>query len=125
MIFVCPFLFLFKGNVRSLICGSGAGMISKTLTYPFDLFKKRLQVGGFEKARARFGKTYRGLTDCAVQIAKEEGIRGFFKGLSPSLLKAALSTGFTFFWYEFFLNVMRNIKEERRTDDLGEDQKGR
>ncbi|KAK5604698.1 hypothetical protein CRENBAI_012906 [Crenichthys baileyi] len=115
------------GSVRSLICGSGAGMISKTITYPFDLFKKRLQVGGFEKARARFGKvqTYRGLTDCAVQIAKEEGIRGFFKGLSPSLLKAALSTGFTFFWYEFFLNVMRNIREERRTDHLGEDHKGR
>lgn len=46
-----------------------------------------------------------------VQIFKEEGVRGFFKGLSPSLVKAALSTGFTFFWYEFFLNVMRNLKE--------------
>ncbi|XP_007557496.1 PREDICTED: mitochondrial thiamine pyrophosphate carrier [Poecilia mexicana] len=103
------------GNVRSLICGSGAGMISKTLTYPFDLFKKRLQVAGFEKARAHFGqvRTYTGLIDCAVQIVEEEGIRGCFKGLSPSLLKAALSTGFTFFWYEFFLNVLCNIREKR------------
>ncbi|XP_015250286.1 PREDICTED: mitochondrial thiamine pyrophosphate carrier [Cyprinodon variegatus] len=115
------------GNLRSLVCGSGAGMISKTLTYPFDLFKKRLQVGGFEKARAHFGevRTYRGLMDCAVQIAKEEGIRGFFKGLSPSLLKAALSTGFTFFWYEFFLNIMKNTKEKRRTDDLSGGRKER
>ncbi|KAM4717324.1 mitochondrial thiamine pyrophosphate carrier isoform 1-T4 [Anableps anableps] len=115
------------GNVRSLICGSGAGMISKTLTYPFDLFKKRLQVGGFEKARAHFGKvrTYTGLIDCAVQIAKEEGIQGFFKGLSPSLVKAAVSTGFTFFWYEFFLKVIWNIKEKQRTDDLCESQKER
>lgn len=53
-----------------------------------------------------------------AQIAKEEGVRGFFKGLSPSLLKAALSTGFTFFWYEFFLNAMQNLKERQRTKDL-------
>ncbi|XP_042248061.1 mitochondrial thiamine pyrophosphate carrier [Thunnus maccoyii] len=111
------------GNLRSLVCGSGAGMISKTITYPFDLFKKRLQVGGFEEARARFGqvRSYRGLVDCAVQIAKEEGVRGFFKGLSPSLVKAALSTGFTFFWYEFFLNAMRNLKERQRENSFTKD----
>uniref|UniRef100_A0A1A8QQF2 Mitochondrial thiamine pyrophosphate carrier n=1 Tax=Nothobranchius rachovii TaxID=451742 RepID=A0A1A8QQF2_9TELE len=111
------------GNVRSLICGSGAGMVSKTLTYPFDLFKKRLQVGGFEKARVHFGKvrSYSGLIDCMVKIAKEEGLRGFFKGLSPSLLKAALSTGFTFFWYEFFLNVMSTTRERRRRDSSTKD----
>ncbi|XP_071390630.1 mitochondrial thiamine pyrophosphate carrier [Centroberyx affinis] len=103
------------GNLRSLVCGSGAGVISKTITYPFDLFKKRLQVGGFEEARAHFGqvRSYRGLVDCVVQIAKEEGVQGFFKGLSPSLLKAALSTGFTFFWYELFLNAMHNLKESQ------------
>ncbi|XP_039907908.1 mitochondrial thiamine pyrophosphate carrier [Simochromis diagramma] len=111
------------GNLKSLVCGSGAGMISKTITYPFDLFKKRLQVGGFEAARAHFGQVrrYRGLLDCMVQIAKEEGFRGFFKGLSPSLVKAALSTGFTFFWYEFFVNAMHNFKEKRGTNVITKD----
>ncbi|KAM6905098.1 mitochondrial thiamine pyrophosphate carrier isoform 1-T1 [Xenentodon cancila] len=112
------------GTLRSLLCGSGAGMISKTLTYPFDLFKKRLQVGGFEEARVRFGqvRSYRGLIDCMVQIGKDEGARGFFKGLSPSLVKAALSTGFTFFWYEFFVNVIHNVKKRRGTTDPTKDQ---
>ncbi|XP_076608182.1 mitochondrial thiamine pyrophosphate carrier [Chaetodon auriga] len=111
------------GSLRSLVCGSGAGMISKAITYPFDLFKKRLQVGGFEAARVHFGqvRSYRGLVDCMLQIAKEEGIRGFFKGLSPSLVKAALSTGFTFFWYEFFLNAMRNPQRGRTTNSLTKD----
>ncbi|XP_004071531.1 mitochondrial thiamine pyrophosphate carrier [Oryzias latipes] len=111
------------GSLKSLVCGSGAGVISKTITYPFDLFKKRLQVGGFEAARARFGQVrrYSGLMDCMFQIAKEEGFRGFFKGLSPSLVKAALSTGFTFFWYEFFINLIHNVERRRTTSEPAKD----
>ncbi|XP_066515413.1 mitochondrial thiamine pyrophosphate carrier isoform X2 [Hoplias malabaricus] len=103
-----------KGGLQSLLSGSIAGVISKTITYPFDLFKKRLQVGGFEEARIHFGqvRTYRGFLDCAVRISREEGLRGFFKGLSPSLLKAALSTGLTFFWYEFFTNAISSLKSQ-------------
>uniref|UniRef100_A0A8C7KMQ6 Mitochondrial thiamine pyrophosphate carrier n=1 Tax=Oncorhynchus kisutch TaxID=8019 RepID=A0A8C7KMQ6_ONCKI len=97
---------------QCLVCGSCAGVISKTMTYPFDLIKKRLQVGGFEEARVHLDRVrkYGGFVDCVSQIAREEGLRGFLKGLSPSLVKAAVSTGFTFFWYEFFLNAIQNLK---------------
>ncbi|XP_048411391.1 mitochondrial thiamine pyrophosphate carrier [Stegostoma tigrinum] len=100
-------------NVENLVCGGGAGVISKTLTYPFDLLKKRLQVEGFEQARTAFGQvqTYSGFLDCAYQVAQTEGLRGFFKGLSPSMLKAAVSTGFSFFWYELFCNILGNHKK--------------
>ncbi|XP_062936638.1 mitochondrial thiamine pyrophosphate carrier [Cynocephalus volans] len=103
-------------NIKNLLCGSGAGVISKTLTYPLDLIKKRLQVGGFEQARATFGQVrhYRGVLDCAKQVLQEEGTQGLFKGLSPSLLKAALSTGFMFFWYEFFCNLFHCMKRADR-----------
>ncbi|XP_037350265.1 mitochondrial thiamine pyrophosphate carrier [Talpa occidentalis] len=102
-----------NGNLKNLLCGSGAGVISKTLTYPLDLIKKRLQVGGFEQARATFGqvRSYRGLLDCARQVLQEEGAQGFFKGLSPSLLKAALSTGLVFSWYELFCNLFHRMKK--------------
>ncbi|XP_037664621.1 mitochondrial thiamine pyrophosphate carrier isoform X2 [Choloepus didactylus] len=102
-----------NGNLKNLLCGGGAGVISKTLTYPLDLFKKRLQVRGFEQARATFGqvRTYSGLLDCAKQVLREEGAKGFFKGLSPSLLKAAFSTGLVFFWYELLCNLFHHLKK--------------
>ncbi|XP_044309921.1 mitochondrial thiamine pyrophosphate carrier isoform X1 [Varanus komodoensis] len=101
------------GNIKNFLCGSCAGVLSKTLTYPCDLFKKRLQVGGFEEARTAFGQvqSYTGLVDCALQVTRDEGVRGLFKGLSPSLLKAAFSTGFTFFWYELFCSFLRSLKD--------------
>ncbi|XP_062872851.1 mitochondrial thiamine pyrophosphate carrier [Trichomycterus rosablanca] len=104
-----------RGGLQSFVAGSVAGVISKTMTYPFDLFKKRLQVGGFEEARAHFGqvRTYHSFLDCMVSVAREEGPSAFFKGLSPSLLKAAMSTGLTFFWYEFFTNTVSNMKRRR------------
>ncbi|KAM4012516.1 mitochondrial thiamine pyrophosphate carrier-like [Anomaloglossus baeobatrachus] len=104
-----------RDNLKSLLCGSGAGVISKTVTYPLDLFKKRLQVGGFEQARAAFGevKTYKGLVDCASRVRKEEGFKGLFKGLSPSLLKAAVSTGLTFFCYEMFCSMFLSMKKTK------------
>ncbi|NXE38644.1 TPC protein, partial [Ptilorrhoa leucosticta] len=105
------------GNVKNLVCGSCAGVISKTLTYPLDVVKKRLQVGGFEHARAAFGqvRTYGGLLDCMRQIMQEEGLGGFFKGLSPSLLKAAFSTGLIFFWYELFCSLLCALKSPEST----------
>ncbi|XP_060058719.1 mitochondrial thiamine pyrophosphate carrier isoform X2 [Erinaceus europaeus] len=102
-----------NGNFKNLLCGSGAGAISKVLTYPLDLFKKRLQVRGFEHARSAFGQVrrYDGLLDCARKVLQEEGAQGLYKGLTPSLLKAAFSTGLTFFWYEFFCNFFQHKKK--------------
>ncbi|XP_044529394.1 mitochondrial thiamine pyrophosphate carrier isoform X2 [Gracilinanus agilis] len=109
-----------NANIKNLLCGSGAGVISKTLTYPLDLFKKRLQVGGFEEARATFGQVrkYESFLDCARKILQEEGAQGFFKGLTPSLLKAAMSTGLIFFLYEMFCNLF-NCKKTSDNQKTG------
>lgn len=60
-------------------------------------------------------RMYRGLLDCMRQILREEGPGGFFKGLSPSLLKAALSTGLIFFWYELFCSLLCTLKSTDST----------
>ncbi|XP_071507771.1 mitochondrial thiamine pyrophosphate carrier-like [Diadema antillarum] len=89
-------------SIQSLVCGGMAGVCSKSVVYPLDVFKKRLQIQGFEEARRKFGHVsrYDGLLHCARTIARQEGLQGLFKGLSPSLLKAFCSAGLTFASYE-------------------------
>ncbi|XP_061175812.1 mitochondrial thiamine pyrophosphate carrier-like [Saccostrea echinata] len=102
----------------SLICGSGAGIISKILIYPLDVVKKRLQIQGFEEARSEFGsiRHYRGMKHCLYMVAKEEGIiKGFYKGLTPSLWKAALVSGSSFYVYEKVCQLLEFRKKKKST----------
>lgn len=92
----------------SLFAGSLAGLFAKSFIYPFDLAKKRMQVQGFEEGRRSFGKIFKckGLTDCLIQIYRIEGVPGFFKGLSPSLVKAVAASSLHFSTYEMFCKIL-------------------
>jgi solute carrier family 25 phosphate transporter 23/24/25/41 len=61
-----------------LLAGSTAGVIAQTTIYPLEVMKTRLALG-------KTGQ-YRGLMDCARHTLQAEGIRTFYKGLTPSLI---------------------------------------
>lgn len=100
------------GMLQSGVNGSLSGVAAKTLVYPFDLAKKRLQIQGFEEARKPFGKVekFTGLLNCFSVTIKKEGMRGIYKGYVPSMWKAAASSGTIFFLYELFSNLARSLK---------------
>ena len=101
------FLFL-AAPVKSMVCGAWAGLGAKMAIYPLDMLKKRLQIQGFESGRAKFGRTdtYHGLIHCVKTVSKKEGILAFYKGLSPSLVKAAVSVSFHFLTYEWCCHLL-------------------
>ena len=73
------------------------------------MVKKRLQVQGFQHGRsATFGETpmYTGMIHCIRTVVRQEGMRGLYKGLSPSLLKAGVVTSISFSVYEKCVDVI-------------------
>lgn len=106
----CAFNFLFYGllketwkemklpdsKVKTLFCGCVSGSLSKVLLLPLDNVKKRLQMNG----SLNFDVRYYGMVHCFRTVLKEQGLNGFYRGVFPSLLKAAVVTGTTFFVYE-------------------------
>ncbi|KAI4483739.1 hypothetical protein M0804_007999 [Polistes exclamans] len=96
---------------NSLLSGAMAGLMAKTIVYPMDLARKRLQIQGFKNGRKGFGKFFecKGLIDCFRVTIRDEGAKGLFKGLLPSQLKAAITTALHFTFYEQALLFLKNI----------------
>ena len=70
-----------------MVCGGLSGVCSKTLLLPLDLIKKRLQVQGFA---GRSELQYTNVFHCASKIVQEEGVRAFYRGAIPSVVKVYL-----------------------------------
>ena len=50
-----------------------------------------------------------GLFNCLYLTIKQEGVLGIYKGFYPSMIKAAVSSGLTFFFYERFTYFIRKL----------------
>jgi len=87
----------------SLVCGAMSGLATKSILYPLDVVKKRLQVSGWVDGRKGLGETphYKNLRHCLVSLVKVEGFRSFYKGFAPALIKAVTTTSISFMAYEW------------------------
>ncbi|KAK0542889.1 Mitochondrial carrier protein ymc2 [Tilletia horrida] len=83
-------------TVSAMAFGASAGVALWLSAYPFDVVKSRLQTD----ALALSARTYRGPLDCAAQILRTAGIRGFLKGLGPTLVRAPIANAATFVAFE-------------------------
>ncbi|KAI1271153.1 mitochondrial carrier domain-containing protein [Xylaria sp. FL0933] len=60
-------------------------------SYPFDVVKSKMQTDGFGSAMR-----YKSMRDCFAQTWRAEGMRGFWKGIGPTLLRAMPVSAGTF-----------------------------
>lgn len=78
-----------------LTAGAIAGLVSQTSSYPLEVIRRRMQVGGTVGDGRR-----EGIVRTARQIFLERGIRGFFVGLSIGYIKTLPMTATSFYVYE-------------------------
>jgi solute carrier family 25 protein 16 len=75
--------------------GGFAGFVSQTVSYPLEVIRRRMQVGGVvgDGHRLRMGEV-------AGRIWAEKGFQGFFVGLGIGYIKVVPMVAISFFVYE-------------------------
>ncbi|KJE90614.1 EF-hand domain-containing protein [Capsaspora owczarzaki ATCC 30864] len=80
-----------------LLCGALAGATAQSITYPFDVIRRRMQMKGCSGPSFAYTSTLNAFTT----IIRVEGVRGLYKGMVPNCLKVAPSMSISFVMYEF------------------------
>ncbi|KAK4179856.1 putative mitochondrial folate transporter/carrier [Triangularia setosa] len=81
-------------NEATVVLSTIAKLVAGGVTYPLQVLRSRLQ--GYE-AEERFGKGIRGVVR---QLWREEGMRGFYRGVMPGVVRVLPATWVTFLVYE-------------------------
>jgi solute carrier family 25 phosphate transporter 23/24/25/41 len=88
-----------------LLSGAVSGAVAQTLTYPFDVLRRRFQV--VSMGAGKLGFQYHSIWGAVKCIIKQEGFRGIYKGLSANLLKVAPSMASSWLSYEYTKELLR------------------
>lgn len=82
------------GAAESFLAGASAGAAATAATYPLDLLRTRFAAQGNDD------RVYTSLRRAVAQIHRDEGPRGFFRGLAPALGQIVPFMGMFFAAYE-------------------------
>ncbi|ORX88572.1 mitochondrial carrier [Basidiobolus meristosporus CBS 931.73] len=105
-------------NLKNTVAGAGAGCVTSILTCPLDVVKTRLQNQGHLINEAAPGhKNYKGTAGTLTRIWAEEGIRGLYRGLGPTIY-GYLPTWAIYFSVYDYLKLAVADKSKRSHDDV-------
>lgn len=102
-----------SGGWSDALAAAFAAAAAKAGIFPLDLIRKRLQVQGPTRGRYvhRNIPAYVGIYATARDIVRAEGVRGLYKGLWVSLVKAAPLSAVTMWTFERSLKTVRWLEE--------------
>lgn len=81
-------------NEATLVLSTVAKLVAGAVTYPLQVLRSRLQNYDAER---EFG---RGLRGVVRRLWREEGVRGFYRGVMPGVVRVLPATWVTFLVYE-------------------------
>lgn len=91
------------------ILGGSSKIAAMLLTYPFQVIRARLQQRPSGNGIPRYMDSWHVIRE----TARFEGLRGFYRGITPNLLKNVPAASITFIVYE---NVLNFLKKARKTN---------
>lgn len=91
------------------ILGGSSKIAAMLLTYPFQVIRARLQQRPSGNGIPRYVDSWHVIRE----TARFEGLRGFYRGITPNLLKNVPASSITFIVYE---NVLNFLKKARKTN---------
>jgi solute carrier family 25, member 33/36 len=115
---LCDEWFGLRGTAQHMLSGAMASMTAATFTSPLWVLKTRIQL---EEAPLKGGSSppvYTGAIQAAKLTLREEGFRGFFRGLSASYL-GVTESAVQFGMYEWFRSQYLQSRESKEWHGAG------
>lgn len=95
------------GTLSTFGIGGAAGFITVYATQPLDTVKTRMQ-----SIEAR--SLYKNSFHCVGEIWRNEGVKVFWSGAVPRLVRLCLSGGIVFTMYEKSIDLMDRLDPEKK-----------
>ncbi|XP_062144438.1 folate transporter 1, chloroplastic isoform X1 [Alnus glutinosa] len=95
-------------SVDYAVLGASSKIAAILLTYPFQVVRARLQQRPSSDGIPRYMDSWH----VVKETARFEGVRGFYKGITPNLLKNVPAASITFIVYENVLKLLKNARTD-------------
>ncbi|XP_002990780.2 mitochondrial uncoupling protein 3 [Selaginella moellendorffii] len=100
---------------------AASAIAAESATFPIDITKTRLQLQGEGSSIARgCNAGHRGAFGTVYGIAREEGLRGLYRGLSPALLRHVFYTSIRIVSYEQLRSFSSSSDQNQAFSSLAE-----
>ncbi|KAG2225090.1 hypothetical protein INT45_011772, partial [Circinella minor] len=93
---------------KTVVAASSAAVVGVIVGYPFDSIKTRMQT-----------EPYNSIKSCVRQTYREEGVRGFFRGVLPPLVTVSIIKSISFSVYEQTKYFCKSRFPYLNRDELG------
>ena len=106
---------------RSFLAGASAGTCASLATYPLDLLRTRFAAQGTDKvwnSLVLLIKVYLSVRHSVIDILRDEGLKGFYRGVVTSVLQIAPYMGLLFGTYEATRSTLLNAHVSSHTSDF-------